>query len=105
MKLQERPKGPVRSRANSISSTSGSVVLPTKYSHSSSRRNSNSDHHNMINKKSSNPPSRKNSLVQTNIPLHVAAAAAVNPTNAEENELFINQAAGIGKKLRQNYKM
>ena len=71
MKLQERPKGPVRSRANSISSTSS--VLPTKYSHSSSRRNSNSDHNN---KKSSNPPSRKNSLVQNNIPLHVAAAAA-----------------------------
>jgi len=94
MKLQERPKGPVRSRANSISSTSS--VLPTKYSHSSSRRNSNSDHNN---KKSSNPPSRKNSLVQNNIPLHVAAAAAVNPTNAEEHEMFINQAAGIDDKF------
>ena len=46
-------------------------------------------------KKSSNPPSRKNSLVQNNIALHVAAAAAVKPTNAQENELFINQAAGI----------
>ena len=98
MKLQERPKGPVRSRANSISSTTSGGVLPTKYSHSSSRRNSNSDHHNII-KKSSNPPSRKNSLVQNNIPLHVASAAAVNPTSAEEHELFINQATGIDDKF------
>ena len=51
MKLYERPKGPVRSRANSISSvTSG--IMPT--SKNSSRRNSITE----VNKKTSNPASR-----------------------------------------------
>ena len=91
MKLYERPKGPIRSRANSISSVASSGVLQSQ---PGTRRNSNAAEVKQrppSASKTSNPSSRRSSLIPT----------PVNQiTNEEENERFINQAAAIDDKFR-----